>query len=181
MDQKILNNLNDGEQIVEMTECELHDETVIKVVYYKCHVTTITTGFWKPKTEIIKNFDKYEFPFYFSSKEFAQEFIENMENFEICDTTYYDVNDLQCYKLELSKYITKLNYIMVDDFKYRNRKAFRYKCQLESRGVWGGLVNTDARYAVGTTDNLDYKDIFKFENIAIETEKSYVYKLVSFK
>ena len=41
MDQNVLNNLKDGEQIVEMIECTLHNESVIKAIIYTCHLKTI--------------------------------------------------------------------------------------------------------------------------------------------
>lgn len=179
MDPNILNKLNDGEQIVEMTECILHDETVIKVIIYTCHVITETEGFWKIKTVEKRSFDEYEFPFYFTSKEFAQEFVENMGNFKIYPTTYWDDKDYPCYALKLAKYDTHLKYMMVDSFKLKNRQHFNSKCQLQERGVWNGMVNSDGRYYTLVGENLNYKDIFKFENIASETKKSYVFKLIN--
>ena len=36
MDKQLLNTLNKGEKLVEMTEITLHDETVIKTILYTC-------------------------------------------------------------------------------------------------------------------------------------------------
>ena len=178
MDQNILNNLKDGEQIVEMIECTLHDESVIKAIIYTCHLKTIIKGLWKTKIIEKRSFDEYEFPFYFASKEFAQEFVENMGNFQIYPTTYWDDKDYPCYALKLAKYDTHLKYMMVDSFKWKNKQHFNSKCQLQERGVWDGMVNSDGRYYILVGENLNYKDIFKFENIATETKKSYAFKLI---
>jgi len=178
MDQEILNKLNDGEQLVEMIECILHDETVIKAIVYKCHVNIEVKGFWNQEKIEHKEFTSYEFPFYFSSKEFAQDFIENIGNFEIYSTTYYDDKDYPCYAIKLQKYKTHLKYIMVDSFKWKNKQYFNSKCQLQERGVWGGIVNSDGRYYTLSTENLTYKEILKFENIAEETKKTYIFKMI---
>lgn len=178
MDQNILNKLNDGEQLVEMAECILHDEIVIKAIIYKCHVNIEVKGFWKPEKIERKEFTSYEFPFYFASKEFAQSFIENSGNFVIYSTTYYDGKDYPCYALKLTKYDTHLKYIMVDSFKWKNKYHFDNKCQLQERGVWDGMVNSDGRYYTLVGENLNYKDIFKFENIATETKKTYMFKMI---
>lgn len=180
MDQEVLNKLNDGEQLVEMIECRLHDEIVIKVIVYKCHVNIEDKGFWKPEKIEHKEFTSYEFPFYFSSKEFAQDFIENSGNFEIYPTTYYDHKDYPCYALKLTKYDTHLKYIMVDSFKWKNQNQCHFvnKCQLTDRGVWGGIVNYDGQFYTSSDENLMYKEILKFENIAEETEKTYIFKMI---
>lgn len=179
MNKEVLNSLKDGEQVVEMSECVLHNETVIKVIVYKCHIKIKRTGFFKIKSIEQREFDRYEYPFYFSSKEFAQDFIENCGNFNIYQTTYYDDKDIPCYGIKLSKYDTHLTYIMVDSFKLKNENYFHSKCQLTERGVWGGVINTDGRYYTHTRQNIKYKDILKFENIAEETGKTYTFKLVT--
>ena len=47
MKSEVLNKLNDGEQLVEMQECTLHDMIVIEVTLHKC---VSIFGFRKIKT-----------------------------------------------------------------------------------------------------------------------------------
>lgn len=165
MDKQILNNLNIGEHICEMQEYILHKETVIKTTVYTCK-----------KRLFRKYFDTFEIPFYFKSKELAIEFLKYWDEFEWGSTTYWDNKEKFCYG------INHINgskcYIMVDDYKLRNSQQFSYKCQLTENGVWGGIICTDGRYYTNSPDNVYYTKIFELESLPIETNKTYMFKMI---
>jgi len=170
MTNDILNGLNVGEHVVEIQECVLHDQSVVKVTIYKCISIS-----WLSKH---RDIETYEFPFYFKSKEIAEDFLQYYKKFEVRYDSYWDERNKECYTLRLSHYDTHLKYYMVDDFKHENRYNFRDKCQLGKRGVWNGIVNTDGQYYTYERNNINFKDIFKFEDIATETNKSYIFKMI---
>ena len=178
MDNNIINTLNPGEKVVEMQECTLHGQTVIKVTVYTCHINVEYKGFLKTKKIEHKEIDKYEFPFYFSSKKFAEEFLQSYDKYKIEKSTYWNHTNIGCYTLTLSNYKTHLTYHMVDDFKFIRKDNFDNKCHLQERGVWGGIVNTDGHFSTYGYKNINYKEIYKYENIAIENGKKYVFKMI---
>ena len=178
MDQNIVNTLNPGEKLVEMQECILHEQTVIKVIVYICRVIIEFTGFFKLKKIEHKEIDTYTFPFYFSSKKFAAEFLQSYDKYKIEKNTYWDHTAIGCYSLGLTDYKTHLTYHMVDDFKFAHKDNFDNKCHLQERGVWGGIVNTDGHFSTYSHKNINYKEIYKYENIAVENGKKYVFKMV---
>lgn len=178
MDQNILNDLKAGERVVEMQECILHEQTVIKVTVY--------TGIVKKKNWIFfskeyKSYEVYEFPFYFESKEFANEFLQHYGKFEVKIDTFFndDHRYEECYILGLSNFNTRVKYYMVDSFKEKNIHKFHQYGQLTSNGVWGGTVNMDGHIMTLNNQNIKYTDIYLYENIAQETNKVDVFKMVA--
>ena len=171
MDENIVNTLNPGEKAVEMQECTLHEQTVIKVTVYTC----IEEKSWFHTNKILQS---YEIPFYFASKKFAEEFLQNFDKYKIEKSTYWDDNYIECYALILSNYKTHLTYHMVDDFKLKNKEKFHNKCHLQDRGVWGGIINTDAHFSTYQSRNIVYNEIYKYENIAVENGKKYMFKMI---
>ena len=166
----ILNKLNKGEHIAEIEEYVIHGLTVYKVTVYTCnHISRIFKKHY---------IDKYEIPFFFISKDLAQEFLENWDNFEIHTTTYWDNEYKSCYALRLANIQNKKIYYMVDYYKEtRNKNCFDKKYQLEDNGIWSGIINDDGFYYTYSGSSFNYKNIFDFESVGINQNKSTLFKM----
>lgn len=169
MDKQLLNTLNKGEKLVEMTEVTLNEETVIKTILYTCIGVNI---FNKRKIET------YEFPFYFETKELAEEFLKYWDDLWICETTYWDIEPKPCFGLFVNGQENK-PYIMVDSWR---NDVFNIDPinQLLKNGIWGGQVlkYDKGRYHTYKIDCFDYKKIFDLENYGKNTNKTYIFKMV---
>lgn len=170
MDKQLLNTLNKGEKLVEMTEVTLHEETVIKTILYTCVGVNI---FNKRKIET------FEFPFYFETKELAEEFLKYWDELWICETTYWDNKFKPCFGLYVSGGQEIKPYIMVDSWR---NEVFNIdpKNQLSKNGIWGGQVvkYDNGRHFTFKGDCFDYKKIFDLENVGKNTNRTYIFKMV---
>ena len=169
MDKQLLNTLNKGEKLVEMTEITLHDETVIKTILYTCVGVNIFNK-WKIET--------YEFPFYFETKELAEEFLKYWDELRICKTIYWNNIDKPCFGLYISGQ-ENMPYIMVDSWR-NDVFTVDPKNQLSKNGIWGGQVikYVNGQHFTFKGDCFDYKKIFALENVGKNTNKTYIFKMV---
>lgn len=169
MDKKdALNTLNEGERIVEIQEYVLHDSTVYDVTIHTC---VNITFFGKHK------YEEYHFPFYFKTKELVTEFLKYWDEINLVSTSYWNSKDVQCYAMSVGGEDEKL-YYLVDDFKLLHYGQFDRKCQMQKRGVWDGVVNTSGRYHTFKENNINYMDVFKYENFAFKVDKvPYLFKM----
>ena len=169
MNKQLLNTLNKGEKLVEMTEVIIHEETVIKTVLYTCVGVNI---FNKRKIET------FEFQFYFETKELAEEFLKYWDELKLYDASYWDNRNKPCFGLYVNNQESSTAYIMIDSWR---NKAFTIdpKNQLRKNGIWGGQVikALDGRYYTYKSKCFDYKEIFNLENIGKNTNRTYIYKM----
>ena len=172
--KEILNSLNPGEKIVDIQE-HFHGDngrhTVYQVTIYTCVKNII--GFKKLKT--------YTFPFYFVSMEFAKNFLEHYDTYEIGTTKYsadswgdshYKGYDLYLKNVDMQIY----KYRMVDAYTKNNTPCS--KCDvLKEGGVWSGIVNykkqhfTEYIYSTPPFDrcnNMSYLGIINKEKFALK-------------
>ena len=165
MDKQLLNTLNKGEKLVEMTEVTIHGKTVIKTILYTCTGVNI---FNKRKIET------YEFPFYFETKELAEEFLKYWDELKLYVDSYWDNKNKPCFSLYANNQKSNTTYIMIDSWK---NKIFA-KNQLCKNGIWGGQVikYLDGRYFTYENDCFDYKEIFNLENVG--KNRTYIFKMV---
>lgn len=168
MDKNILNSLNNGEHVVEIKKYMLHNEYVYQVTVYTCI-----------KILFLKHFKKYTYPFYFASKQFAEEFLKYYDDFRVINAFYWDNEDKDCYALEAVNGLGEGTYWMVDEHKFRKDPyAVGKKFHLKDGGVWNGIVNTDARYTIFYLHNINYKEILDRESVLSETDNTYIFKMV---
>ena len=169
MDKKdALNTLNEGECIVEIQEYVLHDSTVYDVTIHTC---VNITFFGRHQ------YDEYHFLFYFKTKELVTEFLKYWDKINLVSTSYWNSKDVQRYAMTVGGEDEKM-YYLVDDFKLLHYGQFDHKCQMQKRGVWDGVVNTSGRYHTFKENNINYTDVFKYENIAFKVDKdSYLFKM----
>ena len=148
MDKQLLNTLNKGEKLVEMTEVTLHEETVIKTILYTCMGVNI---FNKRKIKT------YKFPFYFETKELAEEFLKYWDDLWICETAYWDNKSKPCFGLCVGGQET-MPYIMVDSWR-NDVFSIDPKNQLLKNGIWGGQVlkHDNGKHFTFKKDCFDYK------------------------
>ena len=129
--QEILNSLNYGEKAVEINgRAVIRDNkeeimTVYEVVFYTCKKEIIEHVF--KKDEEFKKLEKYTVPFYFTSKELAQEFIESWDLFEIEKMTYWDNKDIRCYGFSVKGDPKKRKVFFIDEYKRSYPKIFDRK------------------------------------------------------
>lgn len=169
MDQALLDNLNKGEKLVEMTEYKSHGKLVYCVTVYICYDISF---FGKRKIK------EYTYPFYFISKAFAEEFLKYWGEFDIVQTTYWDhenIKDIDCYALVLNED----EYILVDTYK-GSISSYKNKAQLGDWGIWAGdvVAYEYGRYSTDSLWRINYKTIFDIEDIGRSTNKSYIFKMV---
>ena len=169
MTQEELNNLKIGEQLVEMQECTLHDMNVIEVTLYKC---ISIFGFRKIKT--------YTFPFYFISKELVEGFLKFYNYFKICKDPLRWHNYINCISLTVKGQTTK--YHMVDEYKnvYNNKHHHEFTpCALEEKGIWDGKINNISDMYPRDMDKCyNFMELLDKCNIAIKSEKTYMFKMI---
>ena len=168
MDKEILKNTKPGEKLVEMLEYTQHGETVYQVTVYLCK-----KGLFR------KRFSKFRYPFYFKTKEFAEEFLKYYDEFIIVSTSYWDKHDIGCYGLAHRKEIDTV-FVMIDsDKQKRYSEHIGEHAQLQYDGVWDGLVCESQHGEYGTHDMymFDFKKIYDRINIAINGTKQYIFKM----
>lgn len=153
MDENLLKKLKPGEKLVEMQEYKYGRITAIDVTVYTC----------KHKGLFSKKIVKYTPPFFFVSKEFAEEFLKHWDEFDI-EIGFGGKIFMYLYKNPINKYCMVNEYISntTDDVLRRDR------------GVWGGRLFTSG-YVGG---KFYYTDIYAKDLIPIETDKHYVFKMI---
>jgi hypothetical protein len=191
-----LTNIKVNEIVVEMNDCEVHfyNNTsadtikVVEVTLYKC-VQKRKSIFHKYEKELEVY---YKYPFYFLTRELANEFISMMDILKITTGSYTHKNEKtdeweypSCYMVatnfdngESAKY-----YWMVDHIKQLYlpcpKNSIKSKeSYLKKNGVWGGVVNTNAQYGgVFEGWNIDYRDILNTNTYVKKLGNSTFYKL----
>ena len=168
MDKNILDTLNIGEHVVEIKKYMLHNEYVYQVTVYTC----CKILFWK-------HIKKYTYPFYFASKNIAEEFIKYYDDFYVSIGSYWDSGDKICYMLNATHGLGEGKYWMIDDYKYRqDPHAIGKHFHLKDDGVWNGVVNTYAHFSTYYNYNINFKEILNRESVLSETDSTYIFKMV---
>lgn len=174
MDSKLLNELNKGDKLVEMTEYTLHNEIVYDVSIYMCEGISLLFKHRKIK--------KYLYPFYFKSKQIANDFLSYWGDFHIVETTYWKDGEHNCYALVLNNDYQNRKFVMIDSYK---RKLYSgligEHAQLEQHGVWDGIVleASHGRYSTYDTHMFNFKKIYEIVDLPRKTNsKSYIFKMI---
>lgn len=168
MNNDTLNKMSIGDKIVEMKELNYYHNSVkynvIDVRIYLCKSINI---FGKRKIETIS------FPFYFSTKELAEEFTQSYQNFKITisDSPYACV----CLIANCNNSDYKKIYCMLSNIKMHGIIYEDYYTPLQKGGIWGGLVETeyDEHYRINVK-GIDYKKTLCYTE---ETGNTHIYKL----
>ena len=161
MNQETLNNLQIGEKVADIQEYfhgKNGKDLVYKVTIFECIEKRILHIF---KTREIK---EYVFPFFFKTKEIAEEFLAQCDNYNvILDRCYIGGLNIHAYMLEprnISK--PKNRYILVD----KNKSLFGECAPINAmHDVWDGYVNYSA-YSLKNSYTINFKDITKIETLA---------------
>jgi hypothetical protein len=167
--EEISKVLKKNNQVVEIIEGERCNQIIYDVYIYK------RVSFFFGLFSRIK---KTTFPFYFETKELAEEFLTFYPEIYHTDGSYWDGNNIDCYFLT-SDYCEH-NYAMVDVFKKKGyTPSDSDKYFLRRNGVWGGIICKDADYHTFSSNYMDYKKIFDLEGSfnAKETGNRYYYEL----
>lgn len=163
---KILKKDNQVVEIIEGVRC---NQIIYDVYIYK-HVPFFFGLFSRIK--------KTTFPFYFETKELAEEFLTFYPEIYHTYGSYWDGEDIDCYFLT-SDYCEH-DYAMVDVFKQKGyTPSHSDKYFLRTNGVWGGVICKNAEYHTFSSCCMDYKKIFDLEGSLNpkETGNRYYYEL----
>ena len=167
--EEISKALKPGHQIVEIIECGRCNRTIYDVYIYK-RIPFFFGLFSRVK--------KSTFPFYFETKELAEEFLKFYPEIYPVGGSYWDSNDIFCY--HLSSDFCENAYAMVDAFKQKGYiQGHKDKHFLQSNGVWGGVICKNAEYHTFDSNCMDYKLIYDLEYRfnAKETGNRFYYEL----
>lgn len=171
MDKEILNTLKPGEKAVDIQEYYWGENghlLVYKVTIYKC----------KKRAIFFKHIEEFTYPFYFASKKFAEEFIQNHEKFQIWAKE--DEYNKTHYYMTVKDYNSKSHKFYMIDTRYSHGGIF---VQLQKGYIWNGTVNKkefSQNYNIDIDYNLYYLDILEHEKAAAKegtTGKTFSYKL----
>lgn len=179
----ILKNIKLGETIIEMKDVKY--QTLDGNVYDVIDVVIYSKV---KKRKLLKTHEELEtnhIPFCFESKEFANEFLQQYDKFDIEKGIYKEISKKpgervrECYSIKIKK--SKNSYMMIDSLKLKEHGYHGADtCQLEPGGVWGGMINTmSSTYYTFDKYYKNYKQIFNLEpvtGIIAEGDKHY-YKL----
>ena len=162
--------LKKDKQIVEIIEGTRCTRTIYDVCIYK------RIRFLSGLFSIIK---KITFPFYFETKELAEEFVKFYPEIYHTAGSYWDGDDKFCYFLSSS--FCENDYAMVDAFKQKGYIPTKRddKYFLQKKGVWGGVICKDAEFHIFNSNCMDYKKIYELEGSfnVCETGNRYYYEL----
>lgn len=160
MNKEVLDTLKVGEKVADIQEY-FHGKNgknlVYKVTIYECIEKRVCLIF---KNKEIK---EYVFPFFFKTKEFAQEFLTQCDNFNlILGRCYINGLYMHAYMLELRN-ISKLKnrYILVNVHK----SLFGDCAPIGENDIWDGFVNYGP-YSLKKNYTINYKDIHQIETLA---------------
>lgn len=174
MDSKLLNELNKGDKLVEMTEYTLHNEIVYNVSVYICEGVGLLF-----KRRKIK---KYTYPFYFKTKEIANDFLSHWGDFSLVEVTYWNSGEYDCYALILNNDHRERRFFMIDSYKRKRYSGLIGEyAQLEPKGVWNGVVTEAEHGRYGTHDMymFNYNKIYEIVDLPRKTNsKSYIFKMI---
>jgi hypothetical protein len=167
--EEISKVLKKNNQVVEIIECERSARTIYDAYIYK----RISLFFG-----LFSRIKKTTFPFYFETKELAEEFLTFYPEIYHADGTYWDHGDIHCYFLTSNQ--CEHDYAMVDAFKQKGyATAHSDEYFLQSNGVWGGVICKNAEYHTFSSNCMDYKKIFdlEYQFNSKETGNRYYYEL----
>lgn len=167
--EEISKVLKKNNQVVEIIEGGRCNQIIYDVYIYK------RVPFFFGLFSRIK---KTTFPFYFETKELAEEFLTFYPEIYHTDGSYWDGNYIDCYFLT-SDYCEH-DYAMVDAFKQKGHiPSHSDKYFLQKNGVWGGVICKNAEYHTFSSKCMDYKKIFDLEGSfnTKETGNRYYYEL----
>ena len=161
MNQETLNNLKIGEKVADVQEYfhgKNGKDLVYKVTIFECIEKRILYIF---KTREIK---EYVFPFFFKTKEFAEEFLTQCDNFNVVlNKCYIGGLLMHAYMLEPRNIAKPKNrYILIN--KTGNLLGDCSPINANN-DVWDGFVNY-APFSLRKNYIINYKDITKIETLA---------------
>ena len=178
MNQEILDNLKIGEKAVDIQEYYYGENgrtLVYKVTMYECIKTYL----------IFRKIKTFSIPFYFESKEFAENFIKNYDKFKFIKnnyggSSYGSIHAYSLYPIEINS--PKHIYYMVDA-RHPYAYSESHSKRLEENGIWGGIVNYGQMNTYGElyrNKNISYMKMFEIEKLASKEGsigKTFSYKL----
>ena len=163
---KVLKKDNQIVEIIESGRCNQ--------IIYDVHIYKRVPFFFG----LFSRIKKTTFPFYFETKELAEEFLTFYPEIYHTNGSYWDGDDIDCYFLT-SDYCEH-DYAMVDAFKRKGyTPSHSDKYFLRTNGVWGGVICKNAEYHTFSSNFMDYKKIFDLEGSfnSKETGNRYYYEL----
>lgn len=199
MIEETLNNLKAtteiGEKIVEITGKAITKSfanidqiiTIYSVSIYTCveKTNTVKKNFFTTETIKSKEFKQYTIPFFFKTKELAEEFMEYYELFTIKKLTFWDSREQTCYGLVVKDDPMQKKIYLVDDRKI-DSIVHKDKSQLQEDGIFNGqacfedpgyyfMFERNQRYYVELiNDRINFRKSFDTVQDNIET---HIYKL----
>lgn len=163
MNQEILDSLKIGEKAVDIQEY-YHGKNgsllVYKVIIYECI----------RKFLVFKKIESFAYPFYFNTKELAENFIKDIDKFEIIKNTYnLRHGTIHIYSLFPKEFEQPKNIYYMVDARHPFSCAESHSMRLDDNGIWGGLVNYETPDPYGElyrSRNMSYTEIFAKEKLA---------------
>lgn len=155
MNQEVLNNLAPGKKAVDIQEYYWGENGRIlcyKLIIYECIEKRYFLFFKK------KEISEYTYPFYFQTKELAEQFIQEYDKYIINYHKTLYCNPMTFYTIELKN--DKVNeYYMAE--AYQNKETPLSKLEyLQKGGIWGGYI---CKYA--SRSHLDKNKCYTYSSI----------------
>ena len=168
MDKSILNELNIGEKAIDIQEYFWskyeRDVTCYQLTIYTCKSFLFS-----------KYIHKKTFPFYFSTKNLAEEFAANHEKYKIKYCRHF-----------LNEYIYPQFEVYINDYKQKGKYALRVDkthggvSVLQIGDIWGGDVDIENSNFKRIDKTCRYTEIDKYEEYLAPLNtygKTFTYKL----